>query len=84
MDSQTARELAADFLRENVVVSGEEILIDESNTRETEHSWIFYYNTRTFLETRELRHALAGNAPVVVDKETRKTYFGAADSSLDP
>ncbi|MFN2555886.1 MAG: YrhB domain-containing protein [Nitriliruptorales bacterium] len=83
MDSHTARQLAEIFLRENVVIGGEELLIDESQTRETGHSWIFYYNTRTFLETRELRHALAGNAPVIVDKDTGETYFAAADGSLD-
>lgn len=83
MDSHTARQLAENFLRENVVISGEELMIDGSNTRETEDSWIFYYNTRAFLETRELRHALAGNAPVIVGKETGETYFSATDRSLD-
>ena len=33
-------------------------------------AWRVFYNNRAFLETGDVTHALAGNRPVLVDKQT--------------
>jgi hypothetical protein len=38
-----------------------------SGVRGWEHGWIFFYNSRRFLETGALADMLAGNGPIVVD-----------------
>lgn len=35
---------------------------------EVECAWIYFYQTRAYIETREIRYALFGNVPVVVRK----------------
>lgn len=47
----------------------DEVLIDSSATVRAGTSWVFFYNTRTYLETRSMSHALAGNGPVIVSDQ---------------
>jgi immunity protein 35 of polymorphic toxin system len=42
-------------------------LIDQQ-TIETEFGWVFFYTSRRFKETEDFSDALAGNAPVIVDR----------------
>lgn len=37
-------------------------------TVELDFGWVFYWNSRRFLETGDVRHALVGNSPFVVDR----------------
>jgi len=37
-------------------------------TTEFNFGWVFYWNSRRFLETGDARHALHGNTPFVVDR----------------
>ena len=42
----------------------------DSATMERSYGWVFFYNTRSYLETGDPRQALAGNSPIVVLKAT--------------
>src|SRR6188768_3437442 len=44
-------------------------IVDE-HTIERPWGWVFFYNSRRFVETRDFRHALAGNAPYIVNRHT--------------
>jgi hypothetical protein len=46
-----------------------DLLLDEEATGEEPWCWVFYYNSRAYLETGMISHALAGNGPIVVDKD---------------
>jgi hypothetical protein len=46
----------------------EELVIEDDMTIETEFGWVFFYDAKKFLETREFRDRLLGNAPIIVDK----------------
>jgi hypothetical protein len=37
-------------------------------TTEFNFGWVFYWNSRRFLETGDVRHALEGNTPFLVDR----------------
>jgi hypothetical protein len=49
--------------------TGDLKLIDEA-TIETENVWVFSYNSARYVETRDPVHALAGNAPLIVVKQS--------------
>ncbi|WP_324726109.1 YrhB domain-containing protein [Actomonas aquatica] len=44
----------------------EPAIVDEA-TKEEYFGWVFFYNSRRYLETKKISFALAGNGPVVVD-----------------
>lgn len=44
----------------------DEVVIDLSANMQAAGSWVFFYNTRVYVETRSTAHALAGNGPVIV------------------
>ena len=39
-------------------------------TEEYDFGWVFYYDSARFIETGDSREALAGNAPLIIDKES--------------
>jgi hypothetical protein len=60
------RELAAiDDLAE-----GDALVLQLQHTIERPFGWVFFYTSRLYLETGEIRYALAGNAPFTVNRHT--------------
>ena len=47
---------------------GLELVLLDHRTLEFGSGWVFFYDSRKHLESRSLRDALAGNAPVIVSK----------------
>lgn len=52
-----------------------EIVIEENMTVLERHVCIFYYNTRAFLEDKNISAALAGNNPILYDLSTNEVYY---------
>ena len=48
----------------------DEIIILDDATIEKPWGWIFFYTSRKFHETSDLRYAVAGNAPIIVERES--------------
>lgn len=50
---------------------GDEIapVILEDATREEDFGWVFFYESRRYLETRNRSHQLVGNGPLIVDRQ---------------
>ncbi len=42
------------------------VLILESATIEKPYGWVFFYNSRRYIETGDMVHALIGQGPVIV------------------
>ena len=36
--------------------------------------WMFYYNTKEFIRSGDFKYALAGNAPLIMDRADGKLY----------
>jgi Immunity protein 35 len=68
MDRQTATSIARRHLAREF--PADDVVIDDTATMETDWCWVFFFNTRAFLETGELRHCLTGNGPLIVDKRS--------------
>jgi hypothetical protein len=48
----------------------DEIVIVDEATIERPWGWVFFYNSKLWLQTRDIRYALAGNAPFLVERES--------------
>lgn len=47
-----------------------ELAIIDDETLEKEWGWVFFYQSKKYMETGDLRDMLAGNAPYIVNKYT--------------
>lgn len=53
---------------------GDEWIILDGATREFQRGWVFSYTSRLWHETRSFEYAVAGNAPLLVDRETGEVH----------
>ena len=67
-DAQEARGLAERHLAELPESASIELAILDEHTMETEFGWLFFWNSKKYHETGEFQYALAGNAPLIVDR----------------
>ena len=96
MDIESARKLVEKKLREyedkgnsfgsglpNYVNPEIELVIIEEAIQEYDFGWVFCYNSKGFLETGNLAHALAGNAPLIVDRNSGELFVTGTARDLD-
>jgi Immunity protein 35 len=49
--------------------TGDDLVVIHDDTVEVAQGWVFFYNSREFVETGDFRDALAGNGPIFVDRD---------------
>jgi hypothetical protein len=49
--------------------------IRDELTQEHSFGWVFFHDSRRFIETGEAAHRLAGNAPLIVDRRDGRATF---------
>lgn len=47
-----------------------ELVILHEQTREYDFGWVFFYDSKQHMETQDVKYALAGNAPMIVDRNS--------------
>jgi hypothetical protein len=60
-----ARKLAGLWV--DVVSDGEAIVLDDM-TVDRPYGWVFFYQARRFVETRDPMQQLVGNAPIIINR----------------
>ena len=45
-----------------------ELVVQDEHTIEGDFGWVFFYQSKSFLDTEDTSHALAGNAPLLVSR----------------
>jgi hypothetical protein len=50
----------------------DEIIIVDNATIEKSWGWVFFYTSKKWLETHETKYALAGNSPLIVERDSGK------------
>ncbi len=65
------------------VDSNEELAIAKEGKIEKNYGWIFFYNTKKYLDTKEISYALAGNGPVVVEKRNGQVTFLGTGKTIE-
>jgi hypothetical protein len=58
-------------------------VVDEEWTMEKSFGWVFFYNSKKFVETGEFRFRLAGNGPVTINKFAGAVEFHGSRSVLE-
>jgi hypothetical protein len=54
-------------------IDSEAVILDE-NTVETDFGWIFFWNSKRYLEPGDYRDTLAGNVPLIVDRANSSVH----------
>jgi hypothetical protein len=67
-NKQEARSLAEQHLSKMQILPPTELAILDELTIETDFGWVFLWNSKRYLETDEFQYALAGKAPLIVDR----------------
>ncbi|MFW5443461.1 MAG: YrhB domain-containing protein [Methylococcaceae bacterium] len=78
-----AKKIAYQYIKELEGKLGELLMLADTETIEKPFGWIFFYNSKDYLETGELSYMLAGNAPFIVDKENGQLHVTGTDQSIE-
>ena len=60
-----------------------ELKIVEDLTQEHEFGWVFFYNSKKYLESGDFRNALAGNAPLIIDRNSGQLFVTGTAHGID-
>lgn len=74
LDSKDAMRAVSDHLSKLEKVVGEPLALIENETIEKPFGWIFFYNSKKYTDTGDIKYMLAGNAPIILDKNTGKIH----------
>ena len=77
----TAIEMAQRKLVATAKFIGEEVIV--GSVQEFPNDWVIDYNTRTFIETGNASHALAGAGPIIINKTTGELTVGTPTLSIE-
>lgn len=66
LSEDDARRVAQEHLNRESITVGHELVV--ADVQPFEHGWVFFYETAEFLRSRDWRHRLGGNAPLLVDR----------------
>ena len=68
IDKETAKRLALEQITQTWnIADAQPVILDEA-TIERDFGWVFFYDSSKHIETGDFSDALAGNAPVIVNK----------------
>ena len=69
IDKATAEKMVADYVNASYHVDGDELIVVDEATIEKDYGWVFFYTSRRFLETGDICYMVAGNGPIIVDRQ---------------
>lgn len=83
INESQARSIAEQWLRHQLFAEEDDVVIDEGQTIEEPFGWVYFYNSRGFLETGDFRRQLLGNAPIVVERTTGTVHETGTSKPLE-
>ncbi len=78
-----AEQLAANETQKLGKDAGREFAILVGNTLERERAWVFFYNSRKFVESRNFNDRIFGNGPIIVEKLTGRVVLHGSNVDLE-
>lgn len=69
IDRNQAAEIARREVARTPAPAGDRFVLLEDKTLEKPFGWVFFHTSERYRQTRDLRHAVPGNAPLIVDRE---------------
>ncbi|MES2595396.1 MAG: YrhB domain-containing protein [Verrucomicrobiota bacterium] len=84
---EQAHDKAIQFIQQLVAKpfgpGGDNIVLNDAATQSYDFGWVFFWQNRKFLETRDTSFMLVGNAPLLVDRNTGALYVTGTGRSLE-
>jgi len=78
MNKKQAINIIVEHLKKNY---DEEIALINGSIVEYEHIFVFYYQSKKYIETNDISDMLLGPGPNILDKHNKTiTYYGSADT----
>jgi hypothetical protein len=77
-----AKKLAQKALDKTWSRTDDDLVIQDQFTVEFNNGWVFYYQSRKYLETSDILFRLMGNGPVIIDKEEGLAYQAGTGQSV--
>ncbi|MFL6210026.1 MAG: YrhB domain-containing protein [Pyrinomonadaceae bacterium] len=68
LNKEAARQLALAHITQDWDISDSQPVILDDVTIERDFGWVFFYDSSKHQETGEFMYAIAGNAPIIVNK----------------
>lgn len=65
-----AKALVEGFIANDDPSGGDVVIVLDGETIERPWGWVFFYNSRRFVETGDLSSCLTGNAPILVERSS--------------
>jgi hypothetical protein len=78
-----ARKLAEEYLSKKQTCPPTPLTILDGHTIEADFGWVFFWTSKQYIETGELRYALAGNGPLIVDRRDGSVHETSAAEPLE-
>lgn len=69
-ERNSAEEQVTQLINVDYNVEGDELVIIPQETIEKSYGWVFFYNSKRYLQTNTFSDRVAGNGPIVFEKET--------------
>jgi hypothetical protein len=82
IDRAAAEQIAREAIRTQAAPDADVVVMTE-HTLERPVGWVFFYNTRAFVETGDFSQSLIGNAPVLVDRCDGSVHFIATSRPVE-
>jgi hypothetical protein len=67
IEKDLARRIVLDYIK-RLNPENDELLLLDGSTLEKPYGWVFFYNSRKYLESGDFRYRLAGNSPILVKR----------------
>ncbi len=82
LNRETAKLLVTEYINTYKYKPDNSLVVMDEHTITKEYGWVFFYNSRKFLDTGDLNEAVYGNAPIIVDKEDGSLHVtGTAENT---
>jgi Immunity protein 35 len=59
------------------------LMVMNEETLEFDFGWVFFYNSKEYLETGNYSWMLAGNAPLIIDRTTGTLHITGTANSVE-
>jgi hypothetical protein len=83
LDLESAKLKVLEYLNSKYKLFDDTLAIREDFIVEKEYGWIFSYDSKKFLETKEFRYRRIGNHPILIFKDDGEIYPVANTSDLE-
>ncbi len=83
IDKTKAKDIAQEELSRMSKKSLIELAIMDGQTIEFQYGWVFFYQSKKFLETNNMDCMVAGNAPFIIDKHDGSLHVTGTGLDID-